>query len=462
MNIKRFDVNYNQPFFKNFIKQLRKSANLTELGTLIDSWDRGDGPRTGFYTDDEINGVAFLRVNNLKEHSIDISDVKYINREVHEKTLKRTQVTSGDLIFAVSGTKDNLGTVSVVPSNIKEANLNSALVRLNINEGLINKTFFCYFFDLNITRLQIEYIGKGAAQNNLNGDEIGEILIPLPPLLIQEKLVEEMERARESRRRKLLEADALLSTLDGWLLETLGITPPPEDDKHKVFAITLGNVKKRFDVAFSSPKFNKLREEIENNKYQAKSVGEVCESMKSGFAAGKQDQADNDIDGVPHLRPLNLSGFGDLSLKGTKYVPKSVIKDEDLCQFGEVLFNNTNSEEWVGKSTVFELETECACSNHMTRLKVNAETSPHYLALLFNALRSIGYLGMLATNFNNQAGINTQTLSSLRLPFPDLPIQEAIAQEANNRKSEARRLKSEAESEWRAAKDWFEAQLLGK
>lgn len=362
--------------------------------------------------------------------------------------------------------RGEVGKVGYITSSFAGSNMNANTIRLSLKEDYkkdsVTPRFIWQYFNSSLGNKILRRVISGGVQETITVPDILGIPIPLPPLQIQEKLVEKIERARESRRRKLSKAEHLLSTLDGWLLGILGITPPVKDEKHKVFTMTLGKIKKRFDVAFNSPHFNKLREEIENNRYQVKSVGEVCKSMKSGFAAGKQDQADSDIDGVPHLRPLNLSGSGDLTLKGTKYVPKSSITDEDLCQFGEVLFNNTNSEEWVGKSTVFELEIDCASSNHITRLKVNSKTSSHYLALLFNALRSIGYLGMLATNFNNQAGINIQTLSSLRLPFPVLPIQESIAEEVNNRKSEARRLKSEAETEWQAAKDWFEAQLLGK
>ncbi len=185
----RIDPYYHRHSFSQFRSKLSKIKNIVRIGDLINEWNRGDGPRAGFYTEDKINGVYFLRVNNLKEHSVDLTDVKFINKIVHEKTLKRAKVTSGDLVFAISGTKDNLGTVSIIPENIKEANLNSAIVKLVLDENRINKKYFCYFFDLNSTRIQIDYIGKGAAQNNLNNDEISEIQIPLPSLESQNQIV---------------------------------------------------------------------------------------------------------------------------------------------------------------------------------------------------------------------------------------------------------------------------------
>ena len=184
---------YDPYFFKGEFSLLRKtliSKGFINFGTIINSWNRGDGPREGFYTDDKEKGVYFLRVNNLKEHTIDLTDVKYINRRIHETKLKRTQVKGGDLIFAISGTKDNLGTISIIPNEIKEANLNSALVRLDLNKEKIINEFVCLLFDLKMIRTQIEFIGKGAAQNNLNNKEISSILIPSISLKEQKTLIE--------------------------------------------------------------------------------------------------------------------------------------------------------------------------------------------------------------------------------------------------------------------------------
>lgn len=139
--------------------------------------------------------------------------------------------------------------------------------------------------------------------------------------------------------------------------------------------------------------------------------------MRSGFAAGRQDQAQGDEAAVPHLRPLNLNAWGELSISETKSVPASRVKEDDYLEQGEVLFNNTNSAEWVGKSTVFDLDTPCACSNHMTRISLNAGVEPHFVAALLNAFRGIGYFSALSTFFNNQAGINTSTLAALRMAF---------------------------------------------
>jgi len=294
----------------------------------------------------------------------------------------------------------------------------------------------------------------------ITGLELNKVLIPLPPVPIQRVLVSEMEVARESRRRKLAETEALLSGLDTFLLDRLGLTPK-KTSFPRFFAARLKDAWGRCDPDYHSPKFKELRESIERCGHPVVPVGDLCYSIRTGFAAGREAQAFNDTQGIPHIRPLNISAHGELSFDGTKYVPKDRVGDSEVIRESEVLLNNTNSTEWVGKTTVFEGERPCCCSNHITRLVVDRSVVlPWYLALLFNAIRSTGYLGLIATNFVNQAGINTETLSALRLPIPNEKTQREIVDELRHRRIEARRLREEALQEWEAAKARFEAKLL--
>jgi type I restriction enzyme S subunit len=290
-------------------------------------------------------------------------------------------------------------------------------------------------------------------------DQLDKLLIPFPNTKIQHILSSKLELARNQRFSNLAQTDELLKGIDEFVLETIGVHVT-DGPKKRIFAIPLKAARDRFDADFNSPRFKTIRIALESGPCPSKQLKELCIRMQSGFAAGKQDQAFDFEQGVPHLRPLNFNIYGEISLEGTKFVPKQAIQDSDLCKRGEVLFNNTNSTELVGKSAVFELTQDCACSNHVTRLEVEASMNPHYLAAVLNALRRLGYLGMLSTNFNNQAGINIETLGNLKVPCPTIEKQDTIAQEINHRRDEARRLSNLVEKEWNAAKEWFEVQLL--
>ena len=276
----RLDPYYHKPDFFAIRNQLDKHSKFQKIGSLVKSWNRGDGPRDGFYTDDIHKGVYFLRVNNLKNHTVDIRNVKYITRYVHENTLKRTQVTAGDVIFAISGTKDNLGTVSVLPEHIKEANLNSALVKFELDWTIIDRNYFCYMFDLEITKTQIDFIGKGAAQNNLNNEEISQINIYLPSIEKQKEIVKHLDNTHASKKSKETEAQRLLDSIDEYLLGELGIALPEKEEKtiqNRVFLRQLSEVSGgRFD-----PFFHSLIQQDESKKYSFRSLKEIADMFVS-------------------------------------------------------------------------------------------------------------------------------------------------------------------------------------
>lgn len=291
--------------------------------------------------------------------------------------------------------------------------------------------------------------------------DIEALEFPFVPDPDQSRIVAALDAARAARWGKLAQADALLAGLDGFVLDALGLTLPPPDGR-PVCAVRLRDARQRFDPDYNSPRFRTLRDKIKHGEVPSQSVGSLFYPIVSGFAAGRDDQTDDPALGVPHIRPLNITNTAELTFEGTKMVPRSAVAPGDFLKQGEVLFNNTNSTAWVGKSVVFDADRECACSNHITRLTlIDKRHSPYYFAAFFNALRGLGFFGLLSTNFNNQAGINVETLKAVCVPVPEPKDQQKIAGEVARRRDEARRLRDEARIIWDDAKRRFEEELIG-
>lgn len=60
------------------------------------------------------NEIPFLRVQNVTEWGLDLSDVKFINKETHEKELKRSQVFEDDLLVTITG---RIASAAVAPKD---------------------------------------------------------------------------------------------------------------------------------------------------------------------------------------------------------------------------------------------------------------------------------------------------------------------------------------------------------
>ena len=155
-------------------------------------------------------------------------------------------------------------------------------------------------------------------------------------------------------------------------------------------------------------------------------LGELLITAASGFACSKTKLVS---DGLLHLRPFNISTSGDLNLSQGYRVPLAEAPtDKRRLEAGDVLFNNTNSEELVGKTTVLDAPMDAGFSNHLTRLRFDPRRAePRFVAAVLATEWRRGTFRRLATRWVGQAAVKTPMLRELRIPLPPLPEQRRIA-----------------------------------
>src|SRR5438045_582637 len=93
-------------------------------------------------------------------------------------------------------------------------------------------------------------------------------------------------------------------------------------------------------------------------------LGELIEEAVSGFACGQRA-----ANGVVQLRMNNVTRRGELDWSSFIRIPatEQLVENYSLRR-GDVLFNNTNSTEMVGKTACFDhFDEPVVFSNHFTR-----------------------------------------------------------------------------------------------
>ena len=155
-------------------------------------------------------------------------------------------------------------------------------------------------------------------------------------------------------------------------------------------------------------------------------LGEVARLIQTGFAIGKKGISEGDH--LLHLRPYNIGDDGTISLTQQFYVPKSVAnrKITDL-EPGDVLFNNTNSVELIGKTALVRQPIKAGFSNHITLIRSHSDKCEGpWLASVLRALWYQGKFVQICNKWIGQAGINTKVLRKLLIPLPPLEEQRRI------------------------------------
>lgn len=172
-------------------------------------------------------------------------------------------------------------------------------------------------------------------------------------------------------------------------------------------------------------------------------LGMVAESIRPGFASGEHNK---EAEGIPHLRPMNISSQGEIDLSVVRYVAtdKSFLRIEE----GEVLFNNTNSPAWVGKTAVIREGGEYAFSNHMTRIKVDDRLiDSDFMARQLHYLSRSGYFQIHCKKHVNQASISSSMLEqSVPMLVPPLNEQKRIVARIEELQARSRRAREALEN----------------
>src|SRR5690606_16430743 len=138
---------------------------------------------------------------------------------------------------------------------------------------------------------------------------------------------------------------------------------------------------------------------VQMNGFKEKEIGEIpvgwevvtiedlvktkALSLQNGFACGNHNE---DGRGIPHIRPFNLDEDNAVTFGAIKYIETDRSLDKYLIRAGDVLFNNTNSEELVGKTALWQRSGIYVPPNHMTIMRVEkpGAVEAYYLAALFH------------------------------------------------------------------------------
>lgn len=159
-------------------------------------------------------------------------------------------------------------------------------------------------------------------------------------------------------------------------------------------------------------------------------LGSQLNELESGFACAKRNELPpNTENAYPHLRPNNIGYFGKLNLEKVVYIPFEMVEiSKSTIEKGDILFNNTNSVELVGRCVCVHEHRNAAFSNHITRLRVlkNAPLLPEFIAHFINMRWGEGYFANICKKWVGQAGVDKDNLLILPIPLPPLAEQQRI------------------------------------
>ena len=263
----------------------------------------------------------------------------------------------------------------------------------------VNARFVFYF----LSRGKI-WKRSGSGQPFISLEAARKQSIILPPLPIQQKIVKILDTIQEAVeiQEKIIEKTKELKK--SLMAELFKYGAPSFRKGRKLKKTEIGEIPEDWEVV---------------------RLGEVTADMINGFPIGERDYK-----GILQLRMDSITTEGKININAGVKVPRIKGIENYLLQNGDILFNNTNSIDLVGKTAIFKGEfSECVFSNHLTRIRVNLTRAlSEWVFYTLFRYWELKIFKNLATRRVGQADITTNILKNIKIPLPPLSEQREIAE----------------------------------
>lgn len=313
------------------------------------------------------------------------------------------KVFKGDIVIALTRSIISNGLkVALVPDEYNEALLNQRVAAIKPNHtDIIEKFLFFYFCTQNVT----EYVKKEAntlMQPNLSIKSLKSLLVPIPPLPEQKRIVAILDEAFEGIDRAITNAEK-----------------------------NLANSRALFESYLNAIFTQK------GDGWVEKKLGDVCEKVEYGSSAKSLLEGE-----IAVLRMGNIQN-GTIDWNNLLYTSDKEEINKYLLKYNDVLFNRTNSDELVGKTAIYKGETPAIFAGYLIRIHRKEELiDADFLNFYLNSYRAREYGKSVMSRSVNQANINGTKLKGYPIFLPSLSIQKEIVKNLNFLRTETQRLEA--------------------
>ena len=360
-----------------------KSKSLAEM--LTEHYPGDWGKEYGLHM------VNVLRSTNLTgEGGLDVTDVAI--RGLSPRKANMLTPKQGDILLERSGGGPDqpVGRVGLVKDDMPRYAFSNFLHLLRPDGGKVNPRFLGWvLYRINQTGRIVRLEQQTTQMRNLNFRDYLTMPIPYPPLKEQSSIAHildavdtAIERTREAVEQARVAKHALVQ---------------------KAFSEGLYGEQQRKTIIGHIPK-----------SWQVVSVNDVVKNFQYGLSVPMEGRGH-----MPILRMGNLQD-GEVVFSDVKYVslPETVVGPYVLNR-GDVLFNRTNSQEWVGKVAIYRHDSPAVFASYLIRLQIDPTfIDPYYLGHVLGSYPTQCRIKRYATPGVQQVNVNATNLGKVLIPLP--------------------------------------------
>ena len=395
--------------------------------------------------------ASSTNINN--DTLVDLEKVRFLSETVFIKENERTRASIGDIFFTSVG--------SLGRSCVYQGGLNICFQRsVSVLTTLVYNYYLKYFFDSGYVQQKVFAEATGTAQKGFYLNQMAKLIVPIPPLSEQHRIVEGIRRILPlltEYNKKEIEISALQSNFPDQLKksilqEAIQGKLVPQDPNDEPVSVLLERIRAEKQKLIKEGKIKKDKRESvifrRDNSYYEKLDGierciddeipfEIPESWEwvrfsalitlvTGTSYKKNDVAK---EGIRILRGGNIQNNAVFLFDDDVFLPISYADKEKTVHYGDtIIVASTGSKSVIGKPAFINTEhpfTQIGAFLRIARpLNLNMA---NYISLIFQSdyYREHIRNSVKGTNINN---IKSEHIEKLLVSVPPLGEQKRITQ----------------------------------
>ena len=409
-------------------------------------------------------GHKYIRVTDMKNHSVNSNDIHYITEDIYQK-IKAYYISKEDLYITVAGT---IGHIGEIPEEFDNANLTENANKIVFRQ--MDKKFLMYCLSSDVVQSQITAFITKVGQPKLAIMRIQNLLIPVPPLKEQSRIVNAINLTMPFVDRyeslsndlsklnisifELLKKSILQEAIQGKLVPQIQAEGTVQEllaeiHKEKELLVKEGKLKKSslIDSIIYKGDDNKYYELIGNSSvcidehlpFQIPETWAWCKvknlmEIQTG-ASFKKEQTNTNKEGIRVLRGGNILPNKYIFKDDDVFVSEEFVNPKTILKKNSLITPAVTSLENIGKMAVIEKDySDVSAGGFVFIIKPYIQDFKHSLLLAYFLQSPFLIEAMQGITKKSGAAfynLGKERLNELYLPLPPMAEQQRIVGKIN-------------------------------
>ena len=459
----RLDPSIYKPHF-SFVSKKYKNAKLSEIAWIDPLCNFG-----------ECNEVSFIPMDAIDSAN---GTVAYQGTKKVENSKGFTRFREGDILWAkITPCMQNAK--SAIAKNLLNGfgcgSTEFYVIRTK-DENIVRQEYLLFLLrDERILKTAMNFFGGSAGQQRVSSIFLKTFNVPIPSIQEQKNICDILAKYSSLKQQKEQQAEALLQSIDGYLLNELGIQLPETKSQtiqDRMFVVNFCEVSGgRFDSKLYSNAIKQLKQSLFTSPYKKQPLNYFIKSSCSG-EWGKDETEEVDESKNTKCLVIRATEFDntynlqlDNSRVKYRWIDNSKLSRMEILPNDLLIEKSGGSEDQpVGRISILTEDIlqahQIAYSNFIHKMTVEG-INPMYLYFYLKTMHNIGITDSMQSQTNGIRNLIMKEYYDQIIVVPPLQKQQEIVDHISSIRQQAKALQEEGKAILEQAKKEVEQMILG-